>query len=153
MPCQRKQAAQAGRYQSKRIVHSAHVLCKGDTTEFLAGVQVTIPCSRWPPLCCAAGHLGMRQQHYQGYTARIACMRVVGRQTDTLIPLDSFALRCRASVYAPAPPLAQSSDGSASRNHGSRCFTCKRKHSLSVYGTNSLVCFAQMVLMHPEVDA
>jgi hypothetical protein len=27
-------------------------------------------------------------------------------------------------VYAPAPPLAQSSEGSASRNHGSRCFTC-----------------------------
>ena len=46
---------------------------------------------------------------------------------DTLIPLDSFALRCRASVYAPAPPLAQSSDGSASRNHGSRCFTCSQK--------------------------
>jgi hypothetical protein len=70
----------------------------------------------------------MRQQHYQGYTAGTACMRVVGRQMDTLIPLDSFALRCRASVYAPAPPLAQSSDGSAFRNHGSRCFTCKRKH-------------------------
>ena len=49
----------------------------------------------------------------------------------TLIPLDSFAERCRASVYAPAPPLAQSSDGRASRNHGRRSRVCKREVSYS----------------------
>lgn len=31
-----------------------------------------------------------------------------------------------ASLYAPAPPLAQAAEGRASRNQGSRCWNCAR---------------------------